>query len=327
MRPYAAAVILAGCAAPAVGAEPIIDMHVHAMFTERKHPIAGCTGDQPVTYPAVDPAAPQTPVESCPHPWLSETRRDQFEADTIRALRNAGVRRAVLIGTPDVLQRWQREAPGMFIPAAVPKNFSSDEAQRLRSLEESGVVKIFAELGLQYLGIRADDPRADIFWSLAEEHDVPVGIHLGMGTPLTGESVGMDPYRASLTTPFQLEEVLKKHPRLRIYAMHAGSPLIDEMLAMLFTYPRLYVDVSGNDWNMPRAQFYGELKRLVDAGFSKRIMFGSDQTIWPQAISLSIRTIEEAPFLTAEQKRDILYNNAARFLRLSKEEIAKDHSR
>jgi predicted TIM-barrel fold metal-dependent hydrolase len=37
--------------------------------------------------------------------------------------------------------------------------------------------------------------------------------------------------------------------------------------------------------------------------------------------------IEDAPFLTAAQKRDILYNNAARFLRLSKEEIARHHSK
>jgi predicted TIM-barrel fold metal-dependent hydrolase len=29
-----------------------------------------------------------------------------------------------------------------------------------------------------------------------------------------------------------------------------------------------------------------------------------------------IQSIETAPFLTAEQKRDIFYNNAARFLRL-----------
>ena len=32
-----------------------------------------------------------------------------------------------------------------------------------------------------------------------------------------------------------------------------------------------------------------------------------------------------APFLDEAQKRDILYNNAARFLRLSAEQIAADH--
>ena len=52
-------------------------------------------------------------------------------------------------------------------------------------------------------------------------------------------------------------------------------------------------------------------------------MFGSDQMVWPEAIEVSIDSIETADFLTKEEKRDILYNNAARFLRLSPEQIAK----
>ena len=39
--------------------------------------------------------------------------------------------------------------------------------------------------------------------------------------------------------------------------------------------------------------------------------------IWPERIERAIQGIEEAPFLTAAQKRDIFYNNAVRFLRLS----------
>jgi len=49
--------------------------------------------------------------------------------------------------------------------------------------------------------------------------------------------------------------------------------------------------------------------------------------VWPRTIEVAIKTIEDAPFLSAEQKRDIFYNNAARFLRLNKEEIAKHHGR
>jgi predicted TIM-barrel fold metal-dependent hydrolase len=44
-------------------------------------------------------------------------------------------------------------------------------------------------------------------------------------------------------------------------------------------------------------------------------------------IERSIAVIEEAAFLTEEQKRDILYNNAARFLRLNDDEIALHHRR
>lgn len=48
----------------------------------------------------------------------------------------------------------------------------------------------------------------------------------------------------------------------------------------------------------------------------KRLMFGSDQMRWPQKIGEGIEAIRQAPFLTDEQKRDILFNNAARFLRV-----------
>jgi predicted TIM-barrel fold metal-dependent hydrolase len=73
------------------------------------------------------------------------------------------------------------------------------------------------------------------------------------------------------------------------------------------------------DYGLPREEFYSYLRRLVDAGFENRIMFGSDQMIWPEAIPIAIETIRSAPFLTEAQKRDILYNNAARFLRLKRQ--------
>jgi predicted TIM-barrel fold metal-dependent hydrolase len=63
----------------------------------------------------------------------------------------------------------------------------------------------------------------------------------------------------------------------------------------------------------------------MDGGYGERVMFGSDPMVWPGLIEPAIRGIETAPFLTAKQKRDIFYNNAARFLRLSKQEIAKHH--
>ena len=47
----------------------------------------------------------------------------------------------------------------------------------------------------------------------------------------------------------------------------------------------------------------------------KRVMFGSDEMRWPEKIGAAIEAIEQAPFLTAEQKRDVLYHNAVRFLR------------
>ena len=59
----------------------------------------------------------------------------------------------------------------------------------------------------------------------------------------------------------------------------------------------------------------------MDAGFGKRIMFGSD---FPDQAGPGVAAIVEADFLTSAQKADILCNNAARFLRLPESTCASD---
>ncbi|MGH7629801.1 MAG: amidohydrolase family protein [Gemmatimonadales bacterium] len=91
--------------------------------------------------------------------------------------------------------------------------------------------------------------------------------------------------------------------------------------------PQVYVDVGGIVFGLPRAEFYRYLQRIVEAGFGKRVMVGSDQMGWPGVIERALRAIESAPFLSDTQKRDLRYHNAARFLRWSEAERAKQHAR
>jgi predicted TIM-barrel fold metal-dependent hydrolase len=157
------------------------------------------------------------------------------------------------------------------------------------------------------------------YWDVAEELDLPVGIHMGPGPP-GGIYLGQTTYRARLSSALGLEDVLVEHPNLRVYVMHAGYPLLDDMLAVLYAHPQVYVEVGVVVFTRPKAEFYRYLQALVDGGFIDRIMFGSDQMVWPGAIEAGIETILDAPFLSENQKRAILYDNAARFLRLSQEE-------
>ncbi len=94
---------------------------------------------------------------------------------------------------------------------------------------------------------------------------------------------------------------------------------------MSYQYPQLYGEVSTITWIVNRATFYDFLRTLVRVGLSKRIMFGSDQMQWPETIDVAVEAIQSADFLTLDQKADIFYNNAARFLRLSEEQIAAHH--
>jgi predicted TIM-barrel fold metal-dependent hydrolase len=176
-------------------------------------------------------------------------------------------------------------------------------------------MRVLGEIGTQYYGIAPDDQRLEPYWQLAEELDLPVGIHIGPGPPGV-IYLGASGYRARLHSALTVEDVLVRHPKVRLYVMHAGFPLLDDMLAVLYAHPQVYVDTGVIVYTQPRAGFYRYLQGLVDAGFGKRVMFGTDQMVWPGVIERSIAVIEEAPFLSASQKRDILYNNAARFLRL-----------
>jgi len=131
------------------------------------------------------------------------------------------------------------------------------------------------------------------YWALLEELDVPVGIHAGPGPP--GATYITPTYRMRQSSLLLLEEVLVRHPKLRMWAMHAGWPLADDTIAALHAHPQLYVDVGAISFFTPKKNFYSFLKRLIDAGFENRIMFGSDQMIWPDALSVAIDTIQMRP--------------------------------
>jgi predicted TIM-barrel fold metal-dependent hydrolase len=185
-----------------------------------------------------------------------------------------------------------------------------------------GHFAVFGEVTAQYGGLAADDPSLAPYWGLAEELDIPVSIHIGTG-PVGAPYIGFDRYRARLHSPLALEEVLLTHRKLRVNIMHAAWPMLDDLLAVLWTHPQVYVDTGAIAWALPRKEFHHYLQRIVEAGFGKRILFGSDQMIWPDVIEMALESIESAKFLTPEQRRDILFNNAARFLRLPPERIAE----
>lgn len=317
---------------------PILDMHMHAFAADAMGPppLAICAPfeewpvwDQRQPYGAIFMGVSKEPT--CENPvWSPETDRELMR-QTIEVMERRNII-GVLSGAPEMVATWREAAAGRFIPGlaftvATDTVFSAAVggaigADSLRSLIESGKVDVLGEVINQYAGIPPDDERMEPYWALAEELDIPVGIHIGPGPPGV-HYLNAPGYRARLHSPFTLEEVLVEHPNLRVYVMHAGFPMIDDLLAMLYAHPQLHVDVSVIAYTQPKESFYRYLERIVEAGFIDRVMWGSDQMVWPGVIEHSIRTIEDAPFLDEAQKRAILYDNAARFLRLTEKEMAR----
>lgn len=313
---------------------PVIDMHMHAWSLEDfgGTPPPGCIGARGVDMHGVDPAKPfDFLAQATCKVMVDAPKTDQALLDeTLAEMRRFNIVAGVLAGERDMVRKWRAADPDRFIPAA---NFFTDDepppAARAIELEKrvaSGETRVFAEITPQYRGLAPDHPSLEPFYALAERLDIPVGIHMGYGAP--GGPYWLYPkYRAAMGNPLLLEDLLTRHPKLRVYVMHAGMPFTDEMIALLYSHPQVFVDISADNVGVPRPEFYTHLKRLVEAGYGKRIMFGSDQMVWPQTIEVAVESITEAPFLSEDQKRDILYNNAARFLRLTPEQIAKHHGK
>ncbi len=308
---------------------PIIDVHLHAHAADHQGPPPRGICAPFERFPSWDPARPWIDVfdemqkdPPCEDPLWSPTTDEALRDGTLDVLERRNII-GVLSGPPDRVWEWKQRAPERILPGLElfgrGVNVSPDA---IRELHRAGRLTVLAEVSNQYAGIGPNDPRMEPYWAVAEELDIPVGIHVHPGPP-GSPYVGAPTH--GLHSPLLLEDVLVRHPRLRVYVIHGGWPKLDDMLTILFTHPQVYVDVGGLVYIHPRADFYRYLRAFVEAGFGNRVLFGSDQMIWPEAIERAIESIEQAPFLSEQQKRDIFYNNAARFLRLTDEEIAAHH--
>lgn len=232
---------------------------------------------------------------------------------TVDRLERFGVTTAVTSGNAELLAEYKKAAPDRIMRSLwIPWDIKGDSLRTyLDSLgvwHEQGRFEVIGEVLTQYSGIAPSDSILDPLWAFAEREEVPVGIHIN-DRPATCPDSFTDG-----CTPRALEEVLAVHPGLKVYVMHGGYPRLEDMIDLLDAYPQVYV---GATFNRPQSE--GQLrylKELVEAGYGDRVMFGSDQMLWPELIGDFVRAIEGAGFLTEEQKQDIFYENAARFFDL-----------
>ena len=276
-------------------AGPIIDVHLHT------DPPASVIG---MPNPVTRAKAASTP-------------RDLRDA-VIQECKKYNIVRAILNGWPGTLQVWVDADPQRFIAAPMILRDTVHpvlDTARLRQDLTAGRAGAVGEIMAKYVGLSPDDPVLEPYWALAEELDVPVMIHMGTSFPGTA----CDPILCRGGNPLLLEDVLVKHPKLRLWVAHGGLPWTQEMFALMRQYPQLYMDVATIDWiggAAGRPAFHAFLKDAINRGLGKRIMFGSDEMAWPDAIGLAVEGVDSAAFLTPEQRRDIFYENAVTFFRL-----------
>ena len=235
---------------------PIIDMHLHASEVESAQD-GGCVPLD--SFPAWD--AKLSPTYrfgsfNCANPLRAPSNSDELMKATLAALSDFNIT-AVTSGPPDTIDRWKKAGGARILPAT-DFDAKGPSPAELREWIKSGRIVALAEIGNQYYGIPVNSPSLEPYFALAEELDVPIGIHMGPGPP-GAPYLGTKEYRARLSSLLLLEDVLVRHPKLRVWAMHAGWPLADDAIATLYAHPQLYVDIGVIDSFLPRAEFYSSV--------------------------------------------------------------------
>jgi len=285
---------------------PVIDVHVHAYAKDERW-----------TNKTPNPVTGQA---------MTATTEEAHMQASLAEMKKYNIVKAFVSNDYQAILRWKAAAPDRIVASYGFDDPSAPDLEFLRREHAAGRLGALGELGLPYGGVAPNDPRMEPYWALAEELDIPVGLHTGLAPSNTPYRC-CPKFRTSLGNPALLEEVLIRHPKLRVYLMHAGFPYLQETIAILHMYPQVYADLGAIDWLRPREAFHEYLRALVRNGLGKQLMFGSDQMVWPEGIGMAIEGIESASFLTEEQKRDIFYNNAVRFLRLDKKTLGLQSSK
>ena len=279
----------------------IIDMHVHSYL-----------------HSEFDDENP--PIDSYGNKGSSNA--EQHRKSTFATFKKWNIVKAVVSGDPESVETWIASdinnilIPGIFM--TTPEHYGMDSV-KFEQLVKEKKIQLFGEIAPYYGGGTLSDEGWQPYLRICEKYDIPVAVHTGGGEP-RGTYSWSPKARLKLGDPYLIEDVLVNYPKLRIYLMHAGGEDWPEHTVRLMAYyPQLYTDVAVMLWVEPNTQRYIKefLKNVKQAGFLNRVMFGSDQMKWPDAIERSIRFLNSLSFLTKKEKEDILYNNAAKFLKLN----------
>jgi predicted TIM-barrel fold metal-dependent hydrolase len=253
------------------------------------------------------------------HVWDSLPPGRPFRDSLLAAFRTYHVESAVASGdlasvralaalAPDRVLAGVSYGPGIALPAT----------EQLDADFRAGRLAVFGEIDAAWLGEPLAGPHLAPYWDLVEAVQAPVAVFTGLapaGTSLRDCCAG---YRATAARLEDVEELLVRHPKLRVDLMQAGWPYRERTIALMYSYPGLYADLgnlAGNP-SIPREEFLDYLHALVRAGLGKRLMFGSGLSAqeWAARIGPIVEAVQSAPFLSEEQCADIFYRNAERFL-------------
>lgn len=244
-------------------------------------------------------------------------------SESYESFKKYNIVKAVVSGTLSSVELWKsKDTDNRIIRGALifhPDQSNLDSVS-FENLIKEGKIEIFGEVAPYYSGTTLSDSVWQSYLRICEKYDIPVAVHTGGGEP-GGTYTWSPKARLKLGDPYLIEDVLVNYPKLRIYIMHSGEDWHEHALRLMSYYPQLYSDLGAMLWVEPLTQRYTKefLQNAKQAGYLDRVMFGSDQMLWPYAIQKAIDYLNSLDFLSKEDKENIFYNNAVRFLKLKEQ--------
>lgn len=255
------------------------------------------------------------------HAWQSPPRSESFKRSLLDAFTAFHLERAVVSGPTAAAVAAAALAPGtLLVGVADGAGSSLPSPAEFATSIQSHRIAVLGELDGAWDGEPLTATRLEQYLSAAENSGTPVAVFTGVAPPRTARQ--FPHYRTQLGRPGEIEPILERHPRLRVYLMQAGWPFLADTIALMYVHPEVYADIGNLSANpaIPVNEFHAYLGALMRAGLGKRLMFGSglDLTEWAGGIESRLKWIEDAPFLSPSDRADIFFANAERFLNLGR---------
>lgn len=149
----------------------------------------------------------------------------------------------------------------------------------------------------------ADDPRLDEVYRACADAGVPVVIHAGREP--ASPAYGVD--TRALCAASQVENALRRHPRLTMVVPHLGYDELDAYAALLLRHENLWLDTT-----MAIGGFFpGAIPPSLFPGSADRLLYGTDFPNIPYAWDRELQTVL-ALDLDERVRAALLHDNAER---------------
>ena len=298
-----------------VSLPPQMARYLQDIFGPRIAPLLGITAEELYVMKTTMNAAE---LRNAIKPFLPNIKKMTSTTDEfVELLDKMGVEKAVIFNLDEETPIGIAGLPNDYYAEIVKKHpdkfvgFAGiDPLKRMKAVRE---IRRSYDLGLRgvavrpfMFGIPPHHAKMYPIYSTCVELDIPIWFHL---------SINYSTNNMEVERPIYLDIVAQDFPELKIVAGHGGWPWVNELVAVAWRNPNIYIDIAsyvpkylgmkGTGWE--------PLIHFGNSVLQDKILFGSTWLFMGMSIKQLADGVMELP-LKEEVKRKWLYENAARLL-------------